>query len=63
MNLGVQLAASAALVSVMALVHATGVIGLTRALGLEERALRAHRVDFKALGLLVTMALCLSAST
>ncbi|MDQ3143997.1 MAG: two pore domain potassium channel family protein [Pseudomonadota bacterium] len=59
MNLGAQLIASGALVCVMALIHAIGVIGITKALGLDERALRAHRVDFRALGLLVTMALCL----
>ncbi len=59
MNLSAQLVASAALVCLMALIHAVGVIGLTKALGLDERALRAHRVDFKALGLLVTVALSL----
>ncbi len=59
MNLGGQLAASAALVCLMALIHAVGVIGITRGLGLEERSLRLHRVNLSALGLLLTMALML----
>ncbi len=61
MSLGTQLAASAGLLCLMALVHATGVIAISRALGLEDRTLRAHRVDLHAFALLVTMALCLFA--
>lgn len=60
-HLGAQLAASAGLVCLMALIHAIGVIGITKMLGLEDRSLRAHRVDFSALILLVSMALCLFA--
>ena len=61
MNLGPQLAASAALVCLMALVHAVGVIGVTKALGLQDRRLRSHRVDLSALALTVVMALSLFA--
>ena len=61
MNLGPQLAASAGLVCIVALIHAVGVVGLTKALGLKECSLRAHRVDLSALGLSVVMALGLFA--
>lgn len=58
-HLWAQLAASVGLVCLMALVHAAGVIGVTRGFGLDERKLRAHRVDLRALGLLVGVALSL----
>ena len=60
-DLWAQLAASAGLVCLMALVHAVGVVGVTKLFGLDERKLRAHRVDLSALGLLVGVALSLFA--
>ena len=61
MNLGIQLAASAALVVAMTLVHGIGIVGLSRLLGLDDKALKAHRLDLGALGLLVLMGLSLFA--
>lgn len=61
MNLASQLGASAMLVGMTALIHGVGVLGLTRLLGLDDRKLRAHRVDLSALGLSVAMALGLFA--
>lgn len=60
-HLWAQLAASAGLVCLMALVHAIGVVGITKSFGLQENALRAHRVDVSALTLLVGVALSLFA--
>ena len=57
MNLGPQLAAAAALVCLIAFVHAVGVVTITRTLGLNENKLLAHQVDLSALGLSVAMAL------
>lgn len=59
MSLGAQLIAAAALVALSALVHAVGVLGVTRLLGLDECKLRAHRIDLAALGISVVMALSL----
>lgn len=59
--MGTQLAAAAGLVCLMALIHAVGVVALTRSLGLRDGALRAHRVNLSALGLSVAMALSLFA--
>ncbi len=59
MNLWPQLGASAAMVCLIALVHAIGVVMITRMLGLEERKLRAHRVDLSAMGLSAITALSL----
>lgn len=56
-QLGVQLAAAAGLVGLMALIHALGVVGITKGLGLRGTALRAHRVDLSALGLSMSVAL------
>ena len=60
-QLGVQLAASAGLVCLMALIHAIGVVGITKGFGLQESTLRAHRVDLSAMMLLVGVALSLFA--
>ena len=60
-HLWAQLAASAALVCLMALVHAVGVVGVTRGLGLKGSSLSAHRVNLSAMGLSVVMALSLFA--
>lgn len=59
MNLWPQLGASAVLVCLMALIHAIGILGVTRLLGLDDRKLRSHRVDLSALGISVIMALTL----
>ena len=59
MSLWTQLGAAAGLVVLMTFVHAVGIVGFTRLFGLDDRALRAHRVDLKAFGLLITVALCL----
>lgn len=60
-SLGLQLGAAGGLVIVMVLVHGAGILAATKLLGLEDRALRAHRIDFKAFGLLISIALCLFA--
>jgi len=57
MNLWPQLFVSAALLCLMALVHAFGVLMLTHILGLDGSKLRAHRVDLAAIGISVGMAL------
>ena len=61
MNLGPQLMASAALVCLMGLIHALGVIGITKTFGLQERRLKKHRVDASALAITVGVALSLFA--
>lgn len=43
----------------MMLIHAMGVVLVTKLLKLEDAALRAHRLDFRAFGLLTSMALSL----
>jgi hypothetical protein len=58
-SLGTQLGAAAGLIVLMVLVHAAGIIGATKLLRLEDRSLRAHRVDAKAFRLLISIALCL----
>ncbi len=58
-QLGAQLAASAGLVCLMALIHAMGVVAISHFFGLNERTLRAHRVDLSAMMLLVGVALSL----
>ena len=49
------------LIVVMVLIHAAGILGATKLLKLEDKSLRAHRVDVKAFGLLTSIALCLFA--
>lgn len=61
MQLGAQIAAAYLLVIVMTLVHALGVVLITRMLRLEDSALRAHRLDMGAFALLISMALGLFA--
>jgi hypothetical protein len=60
-SLTVQLLSAGLLVILMVLVHAAGIIGATKLLKLEDRELRAHRVDLKAFGLLTMIALSLFA--
>lgn len=61
MQLGTQIVAAYALVILMTLVHAIGVILVTKLLKLEDESLRAHRLDLGAFGLLISMALGLFA--
>jgi len=61
MQLGTQIVAAYALVILMTLVHAIGVILITKLLKLEDESLRAHRLDIGAFGLLISMALGLFA--
>ena len=61
MQLGTQIVAAYALVILMTLVHAIGVILVTKLLKLEDESLRAHRLDVGAFGLLISMALGLFA--
>ena len=60
-SLTVQLFAALGLVVLMVLIHASGILAATRLLKLEDKSLRAHRVDLKAFGLLTSIALCLFA--
>jgi hypothetical protein len=60
-GLGTELIAGLLLVVLMVLVHAAGIVGATKLLRLEDRTLRAHRLDIKAFGLLTSIALCLFA--
>ena len=60
-SLGMQLSASALLLVLMIVIHAAGIIGATKLLRLEDRRLTSHRVDVKAFGLLISIALCLFA--
>ena len=59
MHLGMQLFAAFLLIVLMTLVHGFGVVLVTRLLRLEDSALRAHRLDYRAFGILTTMALSL----
>lgn len=61
MNLGTQLLAGTLLVVLMTFVHGLGVVGVTKLLRLEDAALKAHRLDGRAFGLLTSMALSLFA--
>lgn len=58
-NLGAQLGVSAALVVTMVLIHSAGIVAATRTLRLRDRDLRSHRVDFRAFGWLIAIALWL----
>ena len=60
-SLGAQLGAAAVLLALMVVIHAAGIIGATKLLRLEDKELRAHAVDVKAFGLLISIALCLFA--
>lgn len=59
MHLGIQLLAGTFLVVLMTVVHGLGVVGITRLLRLEDEALKAHRLNGRAFGLLTSMALAL----
>jgi hypothetical protein len=61
MGLGTQILAGIAIVVVMTLVHGLGVVGVTKLLRLEDEALKAHRLDARAFGLLTSMVLTLFA--
>lgn len=54
-----QIIAGFVLALLMILIHAVGVVLVTKLLKLEDSTLRAHRLDFGAFGLLTTMALSL----
>jgi hypothetical protein len=58
-GLGTELLAGLVLLLCMVMIHAAGIVGTTKLLGLEDRTLRAHRVDVRAFGLLTSIALCL----
>ena len=60
-SLGTQLLAAAGLLVLMVIIHAAGIIAATKLLKLEDRRLSAHRVDLKAFGLLISIALSLFA--
>jgi len=61
MSLGVELLWSAGLVVLMTLVHGFGIVAVTKLLGLDDRKLKAHRLDLGAFGLLTSMTLSLFA--
>jgi len=61
MQLASQILAAYALVILMTLVHAIGVVLVTKLLKLEDESLRAHRLDIGAFTLLISMALGLFA--
>lgn len=61
MQLGTQIATAYLLVILMTLIHAFGIVLITRLLRLEDSTLRAHRLDFGAFALLASMALSLFA--
>jgi Ion channel len=61
MQLGTEIAAAYALVILMTLIHAFGIVLLTKLLKLEDNTLRAHRLDAGAFVLLISMALSLFA--
>ena len=61
MHLGTQLIVASLLVVIITLIHGFGVVMMTRLLRLEDNALRAHRLDHRAFGLLISMALSLFA--
>jgi hypothetical protein len=61
MYLGTQLLVALFLVVLITLVHGFGVVMMTKLLRLEDSTLRAHRLDYRAFGLLILMALCLFA--
>ncbi len=61
MQLGTQIFAGYSLVILMTLIHAAGIVLITKLLRLEDSALRAHRLDIGAFALLISMALALFA--
>ena len=61
MELATEIVAAYLLTIVMTLVHALGIVLITKLLKLEDETLRAHRLDFGAFSLLTVMALTLFA--
>ena len=61
MQLGTQIAIAYGLVILVTLIHAVGVVLVTKLLRLEDARLREHRLDVGAVGLLVSIALALFA--
>jgi hypothetical protein len=59
MHLGTQLVTGSLLIVLMVIVHGFGVVLVTKLLRLEDSALRAHRLDVRAFGILTSMALSL----
>ena len=59
MQLGTQIFVAFLLVLLTVLIHGVGVVLVTRLLRLEDSALRAHQLDYRAFGLLTSMALSL----
>jgi hypothetical protein len=57
MQLGIQILVAYLLVIMATLIHAIGIVLITKILRLDDATLRAHRLDLGALALLVTMAL------
>lgn len=60
-SLGLQLFWALLLLVLIVSVHGAGIVGATKLLRLEDRKLRAHRVDARAFGLLIAIALVLFA--
>jgi hypothetical protein len=60
-SLGLQLFWGLLLLVLIVSVHGAGIVGATRLLRLEDTTLRAHRVDVKAFGILIGIALILFA--
>lgn len=58
-SLGVQLLWGLVLLVLIFSVHGAGIVGATKLLRLEDKKLRAHRVDVKAFGILIAIALVL----
>jgi hypothetical protein len=60
-SLGLQLFWGLLLLVLIVSVQGAGIVGATKLLRLEDRKLRAHRVDVKAFGILIAIALVLFA--
>jgi len=58
-SLGTQLGISAILVILMVLIHAGGILAATRVLRLRDDNLRSHKMNVRALGWLIAIALWL----
>ena len=61
MQLAIQITVGYLLVILATVIHAIGIVAITKFLRLDDATLRAHRLDLGALALLVTMALGLFA--
>ena len=59
MNLGTQLAAGGLLIIIVTILHGVGIVGISKLLNLEEKALKARAVDIGAFGLMTTVAIAL----